>query len=151
MIPYLFAGLSAAVFYTLAWRVPKRLTRLEIYCTSLFALLMNVLVDVYLDMRMNLYDYFSPGIDFIVPLYFIGIFPPLSTLYLNGFPYGRGVVRMALYIAVWTSFSLGYEWLATRTGVLTYNGWHLRYSACVYPAAQIMHAVHLALLRRWVE
>lgn len=131
--------------------MPKRMTRLEIYCTSLSSVLINVLIDVYLDMHMHLYNYFDPGIDYVALIYNFAIFPPISTIFLNYFPFSRHVWSKVKYLAGWTCFALGYEFLSTRTGVLTYSGWHLWYSAFVYPAAQILQALNLAVIRKWCE
>ncbi|MCL6517269.1 CBO0543 family protein [Alicyclobacillus sp.] len=147
---YLFIALSAVVGYGIVWRIPKRLTLLEMYTTSLFAVLVNTLFDVYLDLEMGLYGYFDKGADWGMLLAIPAIFPPANILYLNFYPFGQPVLRHILYIAAWTGFALGYEALALSAGLLYYHGWRLAFSLFVYPPAMAAAALHLKFLR-WLR
>ncbi|MCL6637846.1 MAG: hypothetical protein K6T26_07840, partial [Alicyclobacillus sp.] len=81
-------------------------------------------------------------------LYLLAVFPPVSTVYLNFYQYGRRWPVHVGYVAVWSVFAVLYEWLSVKTGVLQYRHWHLSYSAALYPWILWMTAGNLALLRK---
>jgi hypothetical protein len=48
-----------------AYFVPKKLTKIENYTTSTFALLFGINVDMILNLKYKLYGYFGPGFQWL--------------------------------------------------------------------------------------
>ncbi|WP_040203635.1 CBO0543 family protein [Neobacillus jeddahensis] len=130
--------------------MPKKLSLSELYTTSIFAILFNSLVDVYLDLRLDLYGYFNKGADYQMGLVLVGILPPFSMLFLNGFPFGGKFVSKIRYLILWSIISLIYDFLALKSGLLYYREWSIIYSALCYPPILIIAVLNLKLIR-WLS
>jgi len=63
--------------------VPKRLYKIELYSTTLFALLFGVIADLILDLHYKLYGYFNGGFQWMGLLGEFLCFIPISILFLN--------------------------------------------------------------------
>ncbi|MDT8903404.1 CBO0543 family protein [Anaeroselena agilis] len=124
--------ISVIIFNLVAWLIPKRITRDEMLATSLFALQLEAEADIYLDLKYRLYGYFNPGPDWLalVPIY--GIFPAITIVFLNYYPFTGKKSEKAIYIAAWSLFSALYEWSAVYAGWFFYSGWKTWYSALCY-------------------
>ncbi|MGV3463744.1 MAG: CBO0543 family protein [Heyndrickxia sp.] len=144
---YIFVFISALTLYAIVLFMPKRLSFAEMYYTSYFAILFNVLVDVYLDFRLDLYGYFNKGPDYQMVFVLVGIFPPISIIYLNGFPYDKKLFLKLLYIFIWLVIAIIYDYLSLKCGLLYYKNWSLLYSALCYPPILIITALNLRLIR----
>ncbi|MCL6593376.1 MAG: hypothetical protein K6T31_05320 [Alicyclobacillus sp.] len=153
-MPYWFTLVSSTVFYIIAWRMPKRLRPDEVYSTAVFAVWLNTFADMFLMYKLHLYGYFSNRITPVFTsflwtlLFLLAVFPPVSTIFLNYYPYGRHWPAHVGYVLVWSLLAVGYEWLSLQTGVLQYRHWHLWYSAVLYPWILWIAAGNLALLRK---
>lgn len=142
-----FLIVSIFVFNAIASIIPKRLTRAEIYATTLFALVFVLVVDLYLDVKYDFYGYFNPGVDwaFLIPLF--GLYPAVSLIFLNYYPYQKP--RSALiYIIGWTVFIVLFELASVYSGYFYYNRWNAWYSLLVYPAVFYILAQNLRLFRK---
>ena len=147
-MPFIFIFISALTLYAIVYFIPKKLSFAEMYCTSIFAILFNALVEVYLDLRLDLYGYFNKGPDYQMGFVLVGIFPPFSMIYLNGFPYGKKYLIKLIYIVIWTIISVIYDYLSVKSGLLYYRKWSLLYSAMCYPFILIIAVINLKLIRR---
>lgn len=139
---------SILIFNLAAYLMPKRLSRVEIYATSLFALVLQSTTDVYLDLGYDLYGYFNRGPDILTMLPVFGIYPALGTIFLNYYPYRGNACSKGLYILGWTLFSVVYERTAIHAGWFYFNGWTSLYSAVAYPLIYLILARNLRLLRK---
>lgn len=54
--------LIVLLFNTIAYSIPKRLTPIEMLTTTLFAMLIQLLTDIYLSLKYNIYGYFEKGL-----------------------------------------------------------------------------------------
>ncbi|WP_248925982.1 CBO0543 family protein [Paenibacillus hamazuiensis] len=144
----LFLYISVIVLNAAAYWIPKKLTKQELYITTIFAYVLQWLTDMILDLKYDLYGYFGKGFNWPSLLVVYGIFPAVNILYLNLYPYGRSVGRKVLYIFGWTAFTLLYEVVALKSGWFYYNGWKLWYSAIADPVLFVMLGVHLKIIRR---
>lgn len=145
----LFLYLSIVVLNAIAYFIPKKMSRLELYITTIFAYSLQWIADVILDLKYDLYGYFNKGgFDWASLLAVYGIYPAISVIYLNGFPYHAGYSRQGLYIAGWTLFSLVYEWCALHSGWFYYNGWKLWYSAVIDPCLFLVLLWHFKIIRK---
>ncbi|MGG4039838.1 hypothetical protein G4D61_16205 [Bacillus ginsengihumi] len=146
-MPYMFVFISIFILYTIVILMPKRLSRGEMYYTSIFAILLNVFVDIYLDLKLDLYGYFHKGVDYQMVIVLIGIFPPISMIYLNGFPYDGKPFTKISYIFIWTIISIIYDFCSVKSGLLYYRKWSLFYSALCYPFSLTFAYFNLRLIR----
>jgi hypothetical protein len=127
--------------------VPKRIGKIEIYATSFFAYAYGITTDMVLDLHYNLYGYFQGGFQWFGLLGVILYFPSISLLFLNFYPSENKLIKKAIYLLLWTTFSIMFEWICLQTEFFYYNGWKLWYSALLYPL------IFLSLIRnmRWVQ
>lgn len=127
-----FILISIALFGTIIYIMPKRITPMEMYVTSWFALTFVLTVDIYLSYKLNLYGYFTKGvIDWRTLIIHFGIFPTYNAIFLNFFPKIR--VHQVLYILGHSIILVAFEWTTLQVDAFYYNGWKLGYSAILYP------------------
>ena len=138
---------SVLIFNLIAYYIPKKLTKNEKYSTSLFALLYEILVNVFLDLKYNLYRYFGPGVDWLALVPIFGTYPALNIIFLNYIPFPSSAMRKMLYILGWSLFALIYEWSSTQAGWFYCIEWKLWYSAFCYPPIFFILAKNLEILK----
>ncbi|MBB6283308.1 hypothetical protein HNR34_001654 [Geobacillus subterraneus] len=144
----LLMAVTVIVFLVLFIIMPKQLSALEMYTTSLFAICLGLSADLFLDLKYHLYGYFDPGVDGPAYLFMIFVYAIVNLLFLNIYPLRQPVWKQAAYIGGWSLFSVLYEIAALRTGLLYYRGWKLSYSAALYPLLFLILLVHFFLVRR---
>ncbi|PGT79782.1 CBO0543 family protein [Bacillus sp. AFS040349] len=143
--------ISLLVLNTLAFLIPKRLSKIEMYSTSLFALLWGHVVDMALDLKLTLYYYYKKGlqwVDFMVPFL---IYPSITILFLNFYPYNKANKSKIFYILGWSIFSITFEAIVDNTGFFTHVKWKLWHSAFIYPLLFIILLWHLKLIRKLIK
>lgn len=149
----LFLILSVTVFNLIALFIPKRISGIEIITTTLFALYLEALVNIFLDFKYDLYGYFSKGVDWRGLLYGFGIFGQVSIVYLNYFPYNKKLMNKIIYIIGWSVFAYIYELLFLWSKTYYYNGWKYWYSLIIYPILYLIlmyfHKRVLFLLKKY--
>lgn len=140
------------VFFTFlilyAFYMRKRLTKMEIYATTVFALLFGLTTDVVLDLHYNIYGYFDKGFQWKKLLAVFMYFPATNLLFLNFYPFNKSVLKKLLYLLIWASFSVTFEWLSVQTYFFYYNGWKLWYSGLLYPFIFLILLINLKLIQR---
>lgn len=126
--------------------MPKRLTLLEMYATSWFALTFVLSTDTYLSEFQNLYFYLiSDETGWKTLIITFVIYPTYNVIFLNFFP--KKKLKQALYVLGHSLIILAYERIATEVGVFHYNEWKLSYSAILYPLIFLILYLNLKLLR----
>ncbi|WP_071393339.1 CBO0543 family protein [Bacillus tuaregi] len=128
--------------------MPKRLTRLEIYATCFFSMVFGRTTDSILDILLNLYGFFSEGLQFSGLIAQFLMYPAVNTLFLNYFPFHKGNKVKLVYILCWTLFSVTFEWISVQTSFFYYTTWKLWYSAMLYPIIFYILYLNLKLVRR---
>ena len=128
-----FVLVSIVLFNAILLFIPKQLTKREMFATSFFSLTLQQTVDIYLALKYNLYGYFGGGVHYITLVAILGIYPAINLIYLNLFPFCRGILIKAIYITFWEFFALFYEWMAVRTGFFYHHGWEYWYSLIINP------------------
>jgi hypothetical protein len=131
--------------------VPKRISKIEIYTSTIFALLYGISVDEVLDLHLNLYGYFKKGFQWDGFIGSFMYFIPVSVLFLNYFPIEKQLKRQILYIFVWVIISIGFEWFTVQTKYLYYREWKLWYSAVMYPFIYLILLGNWKLVRKLIE
>lgn len=143
-----FLIISLILFNLTAYLLPKHLTKLEMYSSSLFALLFAVIADKFLDIKYNLYGYFMVGLEWQTFAVAVGIYPAANIIFLNYYPYCQSVLKRTNYVLGWSLFALAFEWASVRAGYFYYHGWTLWYSALCYPPIYYILALNLDLIRK---
>ncbi|HET7580937.1 MAG TPA: hypothetical protein VFK33_16780 [Bacillales bacterium] len=129
--------------------IPKTLPGWQLYATSIFAVMFQLTVDDYLDIKLDLYGYFNKGVDLLGIVYEYGIFPAVSILFLTGWVWvaRKGLLFKAGYLVVCTLLATTYEFCALKSSFFYYNGWKLWYSAFQYPLLFLILVSNLRILQ----
>jgi hypothetical protein len=128
--------------------MPKRISWIEMYTTSLFVMFLGSVADVYLDVKYDLYGFFTKGVDFEYLLIFIFIYPATNSVFLNFYPQSKSLAKKALYITVWVILTTLFEYISAQTEVFYYNEWKTLYSFFCYPFLYIAMVLNLKMIRR---
>jgi hypothetical protein len=135
----------------IAYLVPKRLSKIELYTTSLFALVFGINVDLVLVFKYHLYGYFGEGFQWLGFVGEILYFIPVSILFLNYYPFKGTNKLKLLYILAWSAGSSIIEFIVERTHFFNYTGWKIWYSLFLYPFVFLILVSHLRLVRRIIK
>jgi hypothetical protein len=127
--------------------MPKKLSALELYSTSFFALCLAVVGDTYLSLIKHLYGYFEKGPQPMSLLFSLVTYPAVNMIFLNFYQYLNRFGYKLLYIVGWWIFAMSYEFLALRMGLFYYSGWKWWYSALIYPMLYLILLLNLQLVR----
>lgn len=142
-----FLWLTVIVFNLVFLFMPKKLTIIELFTTCLFAMVLQQVVDLALDLKLDLYGYFTKGIQwrYLIPIF--GIYPAVNAIFLNYYQYMKNYKQRLLYIIGCSIFSVIYEALAIKTGYFYHHYWKLLYSGIAYPFLLLL----LLLVLKWVR
>lgn len=140
-----FVYASFLVNVLIIWFMPKRLTRQEIYVSWGIAALLNLSTDVIFDLYLRMYDLGPPGIQMSVHLMELTLGASYGVMFLNYMPEPIG--RYLWYLVGWVAYSLLFEIVTIKIHFITYHGWKLWYSACVYIVVFLFLRWHLHFLR----
>ncbi|MBU7594603.1 hypothetical protein FVO58_19105 [Metabacillus halosaccharovorans] len=140
--------ISVIIFGLIIYFMPKRISYFEMYTTSLFSTVLQLITDIYLEFKYNFYWYFSPGVDYITLWVVFWIYPSVNIIFLNFYPTTKKFSTSVYYILGWTLFALVYEWVAVNSGLFQYNGWKLWYSALIYPFLYLLLYINWKIIRR---
>jgi hypothetical protein len=136
------------IFNIIAFYLPKRISKIEIYSTCFFAYAYGLSTDLVFDMHYNFYGYFEKGFQWLGFLGIILYFPSISLLFLNYYPLEKKILKKIIYILCWTIFSIIFEWICLQTKFFYYNGWRLWYSAALYPIIFIVLVINMRFVRK---
>jgi hypothetical protein len=146
-----FAILSALLFSVYSFYMPKKLTPIEIFSTIFFALTLQDNVDIFLGLKLNLYGYFKNGPQWQTLIIIFGIYPAITTIFLNYYPIHRKAIYKLTYILIWSAFAVLYEFAAVKAGYFYHNGWKYWHSALSYPVLFYILVMVLKVIRRLVR
>ncbi|WP_163537425.1 CBO0543 family protein [Gracilibacillus sp. YIM 98692] len=140
--------ISVLVFGLVVYFMPKKITYFEMYTTSLFSTVLQLIIDVYLEFKYDLYGYFSPGVDYITLWVVFWIFPTVNIIFLNFYPKSRTLLCKVFYILGWSAFAITYEWFAVyHSDFFYYNDWKLLYSVPIYPILYILILLNWKIIK----
>lgn len=128
----------------------KRLTFIEMFATTLFAMTLQDNVDMVLDLKLDWYGYFDKGVQWETYIVIFGIYPAITLIFLNYYPNDKAI-RKIIYVLAWSIFAVVYEWAAMQSGYFYHNQWKLWYSAISYPILFWVLALVLQLVRQAVK
>ncbi|WP_052345876.1 CBO0543 family protein [Paucisalibacillus sp. EB02] len=145
-----FALISAFIFMVVAYLIPKRLSYVEMYTAILFSCVFQLIVDILLEFKYGLYGYFDKGVDYRTFVFIFMVYPPLTIIFLNYFPIGKGSVILSMYFLGWVIFAIVYEFFAVQAGAFYYENWKLWYSAVIYPFVYLLISLNFLFIRKLI-
>jgi hypothetical protein len=128
---YMFANIIILNVYV--YFMQKRLPRIYYYATVIFALTFEETVNIYLDLKLDLYGFFRHGIDWEYLFIMVGIIPQANMIFINYYPFAGGAFRKVRYILISAILFTIWEWITSFTWVFYYNGWKPWHSLLCYP------------------
>lgn len=143
--------ISVVVLNLVAIFIPKRLSKIEIYATSVFATLFALIVDVYLDLKLDMYGYFKEGPQWKSIVATFGLYPAANIIILNYFPFKKRIKIKVLYILGWAILLVLYEWGSIKSGFFYHKEWKLSYSALAYPFILVILVCNLKWIRKLIS
>lgn len=125
--------ISVVIVIAIIIFMKKHLSLDECFFLYIFGVGFYNTVNIFTNIKYELYGYFKKGVDFdYLPSMFI-LYPLLTIIISNYFPYNKGWFKKIMYILMWVIISTIYEYIALHTEYLYYNHWKLWYSIIVYP------------------
>lgn len=123
---------TVILVFLVALKMPRKRTRHELLATIQFALLINFVTDLYLDLKYNLYWYFDK--EQIELLYLVVVLGEIAVLVIifNYFPLKSNTSKKFIYILCWTCVLVLLELYAVYISILHYGEWNIIYSALAY-------------------
>lgn len=146
-----FLILSVIVLNGLFWLMPKKLTAIEIFSTCMFAIVLQDNVNIYLDLKLDWYGYFTKGAQWQTLFAILGIYPASNAIFLNYYQYMKNLAQKFWYIIGCSIFAVVYEWFADKSGYFYHNQWKLWHSAIVYPFLYIILVLVLKFVRKLIH
>lgn len=143
--------LSMVLFVAITYFCRKRVSKVDLYATALFVIVIGYKIDMIFGFKHDLYGYFQSDVSYRGILVMLIIYPAVSIIFTNFFPYDKSTWRKACYIGGWSLFSLVYEWIAVLDGMFVYTGWKLWYSIPIYPVLYLMMVLHIGFMRKFRE
>lgn len=144
----IFMILASITLILIAFFIPKRLKKQELYATSAFATTLGFVVDTILALKYKLYTLSEEGVQ-LGPIFGqIFLYISANIIVLNFFPYNKSLKSQGVYIMVITILTLLLEVIASRYGFIRYNEWKLLYSALSYPFLIIILVLNLKFFQR---
>lgn len=144
-----FLFISYIIIGIIFYKMPKRLSQLEVYSIWISVSLVTLLSDVFIADILDMYDLFKPGShvsDVIIEVTLPACF---GILYVNFMPENKR--KMAIYIFCWTIFSVLYEQLSRYFGYVHYKDWKVWYSFFYYLCACLFMWWHVWFVRKGIN
>lgn len=127
---------SIVLFNSVAYKMNKHLTKNQIVHIWSFSMILEIMFDIFIDEKTDVYWYFWKGIDWTNVLVYTLLIPPVNVIFLNWFPFNVSRGKKIRYFAFWLVFILVYELLALLPqpwGYFYYGWWNWFYSAIFNP------------------
>ncbi|CAM3540526.1 hypothetical protein [Cytobacillus oceanisediminis] len=127
---------SIFIFNLIAFKTNKRLTPAQIVQIWTFTAGFQLLFDMIVEFKYESYWYFEPGVEWMGLLPRTVLIPPVNIIFLNGYPYSKGILKKLAYMLLFVICILLYEkatMLPEPWGYFHYGSWKIWYSAIVDP------------------
>lgn len=147
----IFLVISTIVLNGTAIIIPKKITRIEMVSTIMFALLFEIVVDIILDLKYDLYGYFQKGLDLETFGVVFMVYPASNVIILNYFPFNSKIKYKILYVLGVSLCCLIFEYLSVESGYFYYRVWKLWYSALCYPLIISILGLFCYMIRKVVR
>nr|WP_106782868.1 hypothetical protein [Lysinibacillus timonensis] len=136
-------GLIIAIFIfnIVAFKTNKRLTTNQIIHIWTFTMILQLITDIYLDLKYHGYWYFYLEPDWLSLPAVTVLTPPVNILFLNWYPFHASFFKRLFFVLGWSILVLTYEaitLLPEPWGYFHYGWWKIWYSALCYPVLLMM-------------
>ena len=125
-----------AVNFTV-FKINKLLTKTQILNIWTFTMSFQTGFDIFVSVKYHGYWYFERDtIEWSDILPHLLLVPAVNIIFLNGYPFGKSLMKQLLYFAFWTIGILIYEIIALVPepwGYFRYGWWNLWYSVILDP------------------
>ncbi|MGM0904424.1 MAG: CBO0543 family protein [Bacillota bacterium] len=147
----IFMYIAIFILALVVYKVPKKMKLYEIYATSLFAIVLGLLVDTVLAVKYKLYVLDKPGIQIHALIGQVILYSTASIITLNFFPFDKQVKWKVVYIFGLTLLTVAFEFLSFTYGFIKYNEWKFWYSALCYPFLIFFLVLHYEFFKWLVK
>lgn len=128
--------ISVILFNIIAFKTTK-LNKNQIIHIWLFTIVLQVCFDVIIDFKFSGYWYFKKDeIEWVGLIPHILLVPPVNIMFLNWYPFTRGVMKRLIFIVIWVISILIYECITLLPepwGYFRYGWWSIWHSAIMDP------------------
>ncbi|WP_246943712.1 hypothetical protein [Bacillus pinisoli] len=143
-----FPFITILIYGVILLKINIKLTKLEMYLTSLFALYLSIITDYVLGMTFQFYEYFDQGGDIWTPITVIPLYVLTNLVFLNLYPFTSSQWKKWIYILVWSLYATVWEWFSVEyTSFFSHDNWKLWYSAVIYPFLYLLILGNLKFIR----
>jgi hypothetical protein len=139
---------TGIMFWLIVIFSKKHISKMEMYTSTFFALYFELLANVILDLKYDLYGYFNKGVDWATLPALLVIFPAINILFLNFYPFTKSISKQLLYILLCSIIGISFEWVYLQTEFFYHNGWSLWYSFLSYPIIFYILFLNLRIIRK---
>ncbi|WHY75123.1 hypothetical protein QNH20_13265 [Neobacillus sp. WH10] len=128
--------LAILIFNLIAFKKNKILTGNQIVHIWTFTIAFQFIFDMFVEFKYHGYWYFDKEIDLagLVPHLFL--VPAVNMIFLNWYPYKKGVAKQIFYMIFFVLFILLYEFvtlLPEPWGYFHYGWWRIWHTAVINP------------------
>lgn len=147
----IFLILSIVVLNSIAILIPKRMTKIEMYATILFSLVFELVTNLFLEFKYDLYGYFEDGVHWKDLMPILGLYPATNVIILNYYPFIKSKTIKAYYIIGWSALLVLFEWASVQASFFYHNGWKYWHSALAYPVIIFILTWGLRFIRKLLK
>jgi hypothetical protein len=148
LLTYIVTYSTGIMFWLIIFFSKKRISKMEMYTTTFFALYFELLANVILDLKYDLYGYFNKGVDWATLPALLVIFPAVNILFLNFYPFLKSIIKQIFYILICSIIGISYEWVYLQTEFFYHNGWNLWLSFISYLMIFYILVLNLRIIRK---
>ncbi|SHG28227.1 CBO0543 family protein [Ornithinibacillus halophilus] len=144
----IFLITTIILFVAIVYFMPKNVSKLDMYVTTLFVTVLHLMTDIVLEFKYGLYGYFEVGVDYKTFLITFFIYPTVNLMFINFFPHQKSFFKKALYIIGFSAFALTYEYISVMVDIFHYYRWKPWYSIPIYPILYLLVIGSLTITRK---
>jgi len=127
---------SIIAFNMIAFKINKKMTPSQVLQIWTFTIAFQMLFDLVVEFKHHHYWYFSPGVEWAGLLPRLFLIPPVNIIFLNGYPFSKGIIKKMVYMLFFVAAIILYEIAALLPepwGYFNYGTWKIWYSIMVDP------------------
>ncbi|MCS0788878.1 hypothetical protein [Cytobacillus pseudoceanisediminis] len=127
---------SIIAFNMIAFKINKKMTPSQVLQIWTFTIAFQMLFDLIVEFKHHHYWYFSPDVEWAGLLPRLFLIPPVNIIFLNGYPFSKGVLKKMVYLLFFVAAIILYEMAALLPepwGYFNYGTWKIWYSIMVDP------------------
>ncbi|RBP95898.1 hypothetical protein DFO70_102223 [Cytobacillus firmus] len=127
---------SIIAFNIVAFKMNKKITPSQVLQIWTFTIAFQMIFDLIVEFKHHFYWYFTPAIEWEGLLPRLFLIPPVNIIFLNGYPFSKGILKKMVYLLFFVAGIILYEMAALLPepwGYFNYGKWKIWYSVIVDP------------------